>query len=52
MIEVNDDNFAELIADADHYVKDLRFADKIINFDEGVDHLEQLLAVIDFLMGE
>jgi len=47
---INDDNIAQIIADADDYLNDLKKTDHIIDFAEGIEHLEKLLAVTDFLL--
>lgn len=55
-IEVNEENLTQFIADADDWValvnKQLMSNDKeqLIHIGDGVDHVEKLLAVIDFLL--
>jgi hypothetical protein len=49
---VNDDNFAQIIAEADDYINDLKNTYNVSGFDEGIAHIEKLLAVTDFLLEE
>ena len=55
-IVVTEDNFTQLIADADDWVtlvnKQLGTQDKeeLIHIGDGIDHVQKLLAIIDFLI--
>ena len=48
---VTDGNFTQVITDADDYLDDLKKTDQILDFQEGIEHIERLLAVIDLLLG-
>ena len=55
-ITVTEENFTQFVADADDWItlvnKQLASNDKeeLIHIGDGVDHVEKLLAVIDFLI--